>query len=148
MPSQLAQSHYSYDGEELEHIALLFQLGEHEVQIEAQRCYNVNYIYRRLEKVQFVGRHNKANDDFKCEPGVAGTLDVEECLVGLSLFLFQSPSVAAVSYLGSCVLENGYSHFWMCLQAERQDGYDDKKHGDHGDDLGIEISERLDDNCV
>ena len=136
VPRELAEPHDPDDAEELQHVTLLLQLCEHEVQVEAEGGHNVYNVHRCLQEVQLDGRHGEAYNDLKREPGVRGALYIKERLVRLRLVLLQAPRERAVSGLRRGVSQNRDPHLGVGLQAERYDGGDDEKHGDHGDDLG------------
>ena len=91
VPGQLEQPHYADDGEELEDIVLLLQLGQQEVEVEAQRGHHVDDVYGRFDEVEFVVGHDEADDDLEGEPSVASAFEVEESHVGFRTLLNHLP---------------------------------------------------------
>lgn len=77
---QLEQPHYAHDAETVDDVTLDVEVTEHEVQVERQRCYEVNNVDCCTGEQEPVGRRNEAQYQLEREPRVAHALNVEKCL--------------------------------------------------------------------
>lgn len=91
MARQFEQSHYSNNAKELEDVVLPFEISQQDIEIERQRCNEVDDVDRLTGKSQFTWTNNGTYDKFYNKPRIANTFDVEKRLVGLGSLLVQHP---------------------------------------------------------
>jgi len=98
--TNLEESHDADDAEELEHVVLLLEIGEYEVEVKGDGGDQVDDVDRFAHERQLVGTDDEPNDELECEPAVADALDEEERLVRLRLPLVEHPRVLGQSGRG------------------------------------------------
>lgn len=94
VPRQLEEPHNTNDGEELENVGLVDGRAaflHQKIDVEGQRGHKVNDVDGGLTEDALVGRHYEAYQYFEGEPGVTGTLNVEEGHMRLGTPLVQRP---------------------------------------------------------
>ena len=123
----------------------LFEISQHEVEVERERGDEVDDVDRCTDEVQPARTDREPHQQLKREPSVAQTLDVEERLVRFGFSLIENPT-RSVLRRRWCVADEDlvseshvtyrrHSHARKGFHAETEDRDEDEEHGKTGHDL-------------
>ena len=115
------KTHDTNNGEKFENVRILKmgrKLLKDEVNIKGEGGHVVNDIDGGPDKITFVRTGDEADEDFKAEPRITNTFDVEKGFVGIRPRLVQRPSSHILTRVHRDIPYHRHSHVRMSLEAE------------------------------
>ena len=109
----------------------VFSLGsKNKVNVETDGSNEINYVDWGPNKYIQVWTGYKPDQEFKGEPSITDTFNIEEGIMGLAWNFVKSPICSVEGAVNSEVLNHWYPHIWMGLQAEGQNrnAYEENLH--------------------